>query len=55
MPSETEGFVKRPELADKIHCVVFVLSAADIQAQPDSLSFTMQQLRQHISDLGKKN
>lgn len=54
MQSETEGFVKRPELADKIHCVVFVLSATQIQLCPPNLSSTMQQLREHISDLGKK-
>lgn len=51
MLSETEGFVKRPELADKVHCVVFVLSAA--QVYPASLSSSMQQLREHISDLGE--
>ncbi|XP_075878831.1 interferon-induced protein 44 isoform X1 [Nelusetta ayraudi] len=52
MQSETEGFVKRPELADKIHCVAFVLSATQIQMCSPNLSSTMQQLREHISDLG---
>lgn len=52
MQSETKGFVKSPELGDQIHCVAFVLNAAQIQEYPSSLSFTMQQLREHISDLG---
>lgn len=55
MQSQTEGFIKRPELADKIHCVVFVLSAAQVHTYPASLSSTMQQLREHLSDLGKNN
>lgn len=52
MQSETEGFVNRPHLAEKIHCVVFVLSAAQLEAYPASLGSTLQQLREHISDMG---
>lgn len=54
MPSETVGYVKRPGPADQIHCVVFVLNAAQIQIYPKSVSSTMQQLRECISDLGRK-
>lgn len=50
--SETAGFVKRPNLNDKIHCVVFVVDASKILSYPKGLSTTFQQLREHICDLG---
>ncbi|KAM3620069.1 uncharacterized protein V6R79_017871 [Siganus canaliculatus] len=50
--SETVGYVKRPSLGEKIHCVVFVVSASKILAYPKGLSTTFQQLREYISDLG---
>lgn len=52
--SETVGYVKRPSLKDKIHCVVFVVNASKMLTYPKGLSTTFQQLREHISDLGKK-
>ncbi|XP_054459379.1 interferon-induced protein 44 isoform X2 [Anoplopoma fimbria] len=50
--SETVGYVKRPSLKDKIHCVAFVVDASKILTYPKGLSNTFQQLREHISDLG---
>ncbi|XP_044056395.1 interferon-induced protein 44-like isoform X2 [Siniperca chuatsi] len=50
--SETLGYVKRPSLKDKIHCVAFVVDASKILTYPKGLSTTFQQLREHISDLG---
>ncbi|XP_019127896.2 interferon-induced protein 44 isoform X2 [Larimichthys crocea] len=50
--SETVGYVKRPSLKDKIHCVVFVVNASKMLTYPKGLSTTFQQLREHISDLG---
>lgn len=50
--SETVGFVKRPSLKDKIHCVAFVVNASKLLSYPKGLSSTFQQLREHISDLG---
>ncbi|XP_051232810.1 interferon-induced protein 44 isoform X2 [Dicentrarchus labrax] len=50
--SETVGYVKRPSLKDKIHCVAFVLNASKVLTYPTGLSTTFQQLREHISDLG---
>nr|QHA24488.1 putative interferon-induced protein 44 [Oplegnathus fasciatus] len=50
--SETVGYVKRPSIKDKIHCVVFVVDASKILTYPKGLSTTFQQLREHISDLG---
>ncbi|XP_076582890.1 interferon-induced protein 44 isoform X2 [Chaetodon auriga] len=50
--SETVGYVKRPVLRGKIHCVVFVVNASKILSYPKGLSSTFQQLREHISDLG---
>lgn len=52
--SETVGYVKRPGLNEKIHCVAFVVNASKIMSCPKGLSTTFQQLREHISDLGKK-
>ncbi|XP_031715220.1 interferon-induced protein 44 [Anarrhichthys ocellatus] len=50
--SETVGYVKRPSLKDKIHCVAFVVDASKILTYPKGLNTTFQQLREHISDLG---
>ncbi|XP_046906263.1 interferon-induced protein 44 isoform X2 [Hypomesus transpacificus] len=50
--SETVGYVKKPLLKDKVHCVVFVVDASKISTYPKSLSDIFQQLRDHISDLG---
>ncbi|XP_068445608.1 interferon-induced protein 44 [Clinocottus analis] len=50
--SETAGYVKRPTLQNKIHCVAFVVDASKVLTYPKSLSATFQQLREHISDLG---
>ncbi|XP_076009765.1 interferon-induced protein 44-like isoform X2 [Genypterus blacodes] len=50
--SETVGYVKKPMLEDKIHCVVFVVDASKISSYPKGLNTTFQQLREHISDLG---
>lgn len=50
--SETVGYVKRPGLKDKIHCVAFVLNASKIPTYSKGLNTTFQQLREHISDLG---
>uniref|UniRef100_UPI0037E84FB9 interferon-induced protein 44 isoform X2 n=1 Tax=Semicossyphus pulcher TaxID=241346 RepID=UPI0037E84FB9 len=50
--SETAGYVKRPSIKDKIHCVVFVVDASKILTYPKGLGTTFQQLREHISDLG---
>lgn len=52
--SETAGYVKRPSLKDKIHCVVFVVDASKILTYPKGLTTTLQQLREHISDLGEQ-
>ncbi|XP_039667083.1 interferon-induced protein 44-like isoform X1 [Perca fluviatilis] len=50
--SETVGYVKKPSLKDKIHCVAFVVDASKILTYPKGLSTTFQQLREHISELG---
>ncbi|XP_047442182.1 interferon-induced protein 44 isoform X2 [Mugil cephalus] len=49
---ETVGYVKRPSLQDKIHCVVFVVDATKIMTYPKGLRSTFQQLREYICDLG---
>ncbi|XP_049911279.1 interferon-induced protein 44-like, partial [Epinephelus moara] len=50
--SETVGYVKRPSLKDKIHCVAFVVDASKILTYSKRFSITFQNLREHISDLG---
>ncbi|XP_059196436.1 interferon-induced protein 44-like isoform X2 [Centropristis striata] len=50
--SETVGYVKRPSLKDKIHCVAFVVDASKVLTYPKGLSSTFKLLREHISDLG---
>ncbi|XP_022618721.1 interferon-induced protein 44-like isoform X1 [Seriola dumerili] len=50
--SETVGYVKRPTLKDRIHCVAFVVDASKILTYSKGLRTTFQQLREHISDLG---
>ncbi|KAK6320521.1 hypothetical protein J4Q44_G00096280 [Coregonus suidteri] len=50
--SETVGYVKKPSLKDKVHCVVFVVDASKVSSYTKGLGATFQQLREHISDLG---
>ncbi|XP_007236601.2 interferon-induced protein 44 [Astyanax mexicanus] len=50
--SETPGYVKKPSLKDKVHCVVFVVDASKISTYTKGLSTTFQKLREHISNLG---
>ncbi|XP_034737130.1 interferon-induced protein 44-like isoform X1 [Etheostoma cragini] len=50
--SETVGYVKKPSLKDKIHCVAFVVDASKVLTYPKGFSSTFQQLREHISELG---
>ncbi|XP_026179137.1 interferon-induced protein 44-like isoform X2 [Mastacembelus armatus] len=50
--SETQGYVKKPSLKHKIHCVAFVVDASKILTYPKGLCATFQNLREHISDLG---
>ncbi|XP_074490859.1 interferon-induced protein 44 isoform X6 [Sebastes fasciatus] len=50
--SETVGYVKRPSLKEQIHCVAFVVDASKLLSYPTGLKTTLQQLREHISDLG---
>ncbi|XP_034002119.1 interferon-induced protein 44-like isoform X2 [Trematomus bernacchii] len=49
--SETVGYVKKPGLKDKIHCVAFVVDASKILTYPKGLGTTFRLLRKHISDL----
>ncbi|XP_016898243.1 interferon-induced protein 44-like isoform X1 [Cynoglossus semilaevis] len=49
--SETPGYVKWPELKDKIHCLAFVVDGSKLNTFTGYKS-TFQQLREHISDLG---
>lgn len=49
--SDTEGYLKWPELKDKIHCVVFVVDGSTLNTFTGFKS-NFQQLREHISDLG---
>ncbi|XP_034059439.1 interferon-induced protein 44-like isoform X2 [Gymnodraco acuticeps] len=48
---ETVGYIKKPGLKDKIHCVAFVVDASKILTYPKDLSTTFRLLRKHISDL----
>lgn len=50
--SETVGYVKRPNLNDKIHCVVFVVDASKIPTYHKHLSTMFHLLREHIGDMG---
>lgn len=52
LSSDIVGYVKRPALKDKIHCVAFVVDASKLQTYPKGLSAIFQQLREYISDLG---
>ncbi|XP_034002108.1 interferon-induced protein 44-like isoform X5 [Trematomus bernacchii] len=49
--SETVGYIKKPGLKDKIHCVAFVVDASKILTYPKGLGTTFRLLRKHISDL----
>jgi len=53
--SETVGYVKKPSLKEKIHCVAFVVDASKVPTYPEGLGSSFQQLREHISDLGERS
>ncbi|KAM8888364.1 interferon-induced protein 44-like [Synchiropus picturatus] len=50
--SETPGYIKKPSLQEKIHCVAFVVDASQLMTYHKSLSAAFAELREHISDLG---
>ncbi|KAL2090174.1 hypothetical protein ACEWY4_014862 [Coilia grayii] len=50
--SDTAGYVKEPTLAERVHCVAFVVSAPEISTYSKTMTSTLQQLREHISALG---
>ncbi|XP_076133830.1 interferon-induced protein 44-like isoform X1 [Alosa pseudoharengus] len=50
--TDTPGYVKEPSLAEKVHCVVFVVSGLEISSYSDTMKSTLHQLREHISALG---
>ncbi|XP_076131603.1 interferon-induced protein 44-like [Alosa pseudoharengus] len=50
--SDTPGYVKEPSLAEKVHCVVFVVSGLEISSYSDTMKSTFHQLRELISALG---
>lgn len=54
LSSETEGFIKRPSLKDRIHCVAFVLDTHKVMyaSYSKGISVTFQLLRERICDLG---
>lgn len=54
LSSDTEGYVKRPGLRERMHCVAFVLDASKVHygLYSERISGTFQTLRNFISDLG---
>ncbi|XP_066504224.1 interferon-induced protein 44 isoform X2 [Hoplias malabaricus] len=50
--SETPGFINKPRLEEKVHCVVFVVDASKLKNYPKGLSTTFRNLREHISNMG---
>ncbi|XP_047674996.1 interferon-induced protein 44-like [Tachysurus fulvidraco] len=46
------GYVEKPTLEEKIHCVLFVLDVSKVSSYPSSLESTLRKLRTTISDLG---
>ncbi|KAG5276466.1 hypothetical protein AALO_G00132370 [Alosa alosa] len=49
--SDTPGYVKEPSLAEKVHCVAFVVSGLEISSYSDTMKSTFHQLRELISAL----
>ncbi|XP_063065178.1 interferon-induced protein 44-like [Engraulis encrasicolus] len=50
--SDTAGYVKEPSLADRVHCVVYVVNASEMSTYSKTMTSTLQQLRKHVSALG---
>ncbi|XP_056447222.1 interferon-induced protein 44-like [Gadus chalcogrammus] len=48
----TAGYLEKPRLADRVHCVVFVLDASRLSSYCTGLRETFQKLREYFSDLG---
>ncbi|XP_051767458.1 interferon-induced protein 44 isoform X2 [Ctenopharyngodon idella] len=50
--ADTVGYVRKPNIKDKVHCVVFVVDGSKVGSYAKSFGTTFQQLRDHISNLG---
>uniref|UniRef100_A0A3Q3NNQ7 Interferon induced protein 44f3 n=1 Tax=Labrus bergylta TaxID=56723 RepID=A0A3Q3NNQ7_9LABR len=50
--SDVHGYRERPELKDKIHCVVYVLDACKVSIMPSKLEETLEAIRKKINLIG---
>ncbi|XP_047442392.1 interferon-induced protein 44-like [Mugil cephalus] len=50
--SEAYGYIKSPELKDKIHCVVYVLDTCKISIMPEKLEEKLEAIRKKVNSMG---
>ncbi|KAL3875170.1 hypothetical protein ACJMK2_038098 [Sinanodonta woodiana] len=50
--TDIQGFINRPELNDKVHCVVFVLDGSTVDVIPQSVLDKMKQVQIRMNKLG---
>ncbi|XP_047442387.1 interferon-induced protein 44-like isoform X1 [Mugil cephalus] len=50
--SEAYGYIKSPELKDKIHCVAYVLDSCKVSIMPEKLEEKLNAIRRKINSMG---
>lgn len=51
--SDSAGYLKKPELKDKIHCVAFVIDSSTVDVMPDKVLKHMKDLQTRMTHRGK--
>jgi len=51
---ETEGWIQSPTLADKIHCVVFVVDGSTIDVMSEKVLARINRLQEIMNEKGNK-
>lgn len=51
--SDITGFVTTPQLADKIHCVVFVIDGSTVDVMPEKVIEKMKGFQIHMNQRGE--
>lgn len=50
--SDTPGYIKNPDLKDKIHCVAFVIDGSTVDVMPDKVLKHMKDLQARMNHRG---
>ena len=55
LDSDSSGYLKSPELKDKIHCVTYVIDACKVSIMPPKLEEKLNAIRRKVNLMGQLN